>query len=381
MSWRPTMEAIHLLRRLIDNYQERKQVLHMPFIDLEKAYDRVPREILWRVLEKRGVNVSYIDIIKDMYANLVTRVRTVGGLTQEFPINVSLHQGSVLSPYLFTLILDELTRHIQQAIPWCLLFVDDIVLVDEMHAGVNAKLESWRDTLDKKGFSLSKTKIEYMELKFSSAKRTNDFVIKLGDQGISQSECFKYLGSIVQKYGDIDKDVTHKIQAGWLKWRGASGILCDRKVPLKLKGKFYRTAIRPVMLCGSECWAVNCVHEQNMRVTKMRMLRWMCGHTRLDRIKNEYIKNRTGVALIAEKMREGRLRWFGHVQRRPLEGPHRRCESLVTMHVKRRRCRPIKTWNETIRKDMMYLGISEIMTQDRVQWRQRIHIADPTIVG
>ncbi|KAK8956527.1 hypothetical protein KSP39_PZI001305 [Platanthera zijinensis] len=70
--------------------------------------------------------------------------------------------------------------------------------------------------------------------------------------------------------------MTHRIQAGWLKWRGASGILCDRKVPLKLKGKFYRTAIRPAMLYGSECWAVNCVHEQKMGVAEMRMLRWMC---------------------------------------------------------------------------------------------------------
>ncbi|KAK8930583.1 hypothetical protein KSP39_PZI016080 [Platanthera zijinensis] len=79
-------------------------------------------------------------------------------------------------------------------------------------------------------------------------------------------------------------------------------------------------------------------------------------------------------------MREARLRWFGHVQRRPLEAPVRRCESLVTRHVKRGRGRPIKTWNETVRKDMMYLGISEIMTK-ATQWRQRIHIVDPTNSG
>ncbi|KAK8954976.1 hypothetical protein KSP39_PZI002688 [Platanthera zijinensis] len=150
---------------------------------------------------------------------------------------------------------------IQQAIPWCLLFADDIILVDETRTGVNAKLKSWRDTLEKKGFRLSRAKTEYMKLKFS--RRSDDFVIKLGDQDISRSECFKYLGSIVQKDRDIDKDVTHRIiQAGWLKWRGASGILCDRKVPLKLKGKFHCTTIRPAVFYDSECWAVNCVHEQ-----------------------------------------------------------------------------------------------------------------------
>ncbi|KAK8942392.1 hypothetical protein KSP39_PZI009234 [Platanthera zijinensis] len=145
------------------------------------------------------------------------RVRTSGGLTQEFPITVGLHQSLVLCPYLFTLILDELTRHIQQTIPWCLFFADDIVLVVETREGVNAKLEFWRDTLEKKGFRLSNEKTGYMNLKFSSTRRTDDFVIKLGDQDISRSECFKYLGLVVQKDGGIDKDVTQRIQAGWLK--------------------------------------------------------------------------------------------------------------------------------------------------------------------
>ncbi|KAK8937174.1 hypothetical protein KSP39_PZI012451 [Platanthera zijinensis] len=58
------------------------------------------------------------------------------------------------------------------------------------------------------------------------------------------------------------------------------------------------------MLYGSKCWEVNCVHEQKMGVAEMRMLRWMCGQTRLDKIRNEYIRDKTGVAPIAEKMRE-----------------------------------------------------------------------------
>jgi hypothetical protein len=63
-----------------------------------------------------------------------------------------------------------------------------------------------------------------------------------------------YLGSMLQKDGDIDEDVRHRISAGWLKWRQASGVLCDKRVSQKLKGKFYRTAIRPAMLYGAECW-------------------------------------------------------------------------------------------------------------------------------
>ena len=67
-------------------------------------------------------------------------------------------------------------------------------------------------------------------------------------------------------------------------------IICDRKVKDKIKGKFYRTTIRPAMLYGSECWALKKKHEHKMGVTEMRMLRWMCGHTLKDRIHNDHIQ-------------------------------------------------------------------------------------------
>ena len=84
-----------------------------------------------------------------------------------FFITIGLHQGFALSPFLFVIVMDELTRAIQDEIPWCMLFADDIVLVDEMRAGVNAKLELWMQTLESRGFRLSRTKTEYMEYKFS----------------------------------------------------------------------------------------------------------------------------------------------------------------------------------------------------------------------
>jgi hypothetical protein len=97
-----------------------------------------------------------------MYNNAMTSVRTNDGNTDYFPIKIGLHQGLALSPYLFALVMDEVTRDIQGDIPWCMLFADDVVLFDESRAGVNRKLELWWQILESKGFRVSRTKTEYM---------------------------------------------------------------------------------------------------------------------------------------------------------------------------------------------------------------------------
>jgi hypothetical protein len=146
-----------------------------------------------------------------------------------------------------------------------------------------------------------------------SPTRHEDGDVSLEGQVVAKKDIFRYLGSMLQKEGDIDEDVRHRISDGWLKWRQASGVLCDKKVPQRLKGKFYRTAIRPAMLYGAECWPIKRRHVQQLSVAEMRMLRWFCRHTRRDRVRNEEIRDRVRVATIEEKLIQHRLRWFGHV--------------------------------------------------------------------
>ena len=159
-----------------------------------------------------------------------------------------------------------------------------------------------------------------------------------------------------------------------MKWRLATGVLCDKKVPLLLKGKFYRAVVRPAMLYGTECWPVKISHIQRMKVAEMRMLRWMCGHTRKDKIRNEDIRYMVKVAPVKDKMREARLRWFGHVQRRSPDAPVRRCERLVVEGTRRGRGRPKKYWEKVIRQDMARLQIFEDMILDRKMWRSSIRV-------
>ena len=72
---------------------------------------------------------------------------------------------------------------------------------------------------------------------------------------IQKSETFQYLGSIIYKDGEIEEDVNHRIRVGLMKWRSTSRVLYNHRIPIKLKGKFYKTAIRLAILYGTKCWA------------------------------------------------------------------------------------------------------------------------------
>ncbi|PHT37180.1 hypothetical protein CQW23_24880 [Capsicum baccatum] len=111
---------------------------------------------------------------------------------------------------------------------------------------------------------------------------------------------------------------------------------------------------------------------ENLEHARNRMLRWMCGLTSGDRVRNETIREEVGVTPVEYKMREVRLRWFGHVMRRGMDAPVRRCERLALDGFRRGRGRPKKYWGEVIRRDMEQLQLTEDMILDRKIWRTRI---------
>ena len=133
--------------------------LHMVFIDLDKAYDRVPRQEVWRCLREQGVPEKYVRLVKDTYEDARTQVMTSIGVTGKITVRVDPQS---LSPCLFDMIRDVLGRGIKEQPLRCMLFADDIVLCSTRIEHLERKLEEWRRAMEEWGLKISRRKTEYL---------------------------------------------------------------------------------------------------------------------------------------------------------------------------------------------------------------------------
>ena len=181
--------------------------------------------------------------------------------------------------------------------------------------------------------------------------------MKLNGEELKNVDHFKYLGAVIDKYGTIDRDVDLRVQVAWSSWRKLTGVLYDLKIPLRLKGKVYEAIIRPALTYGSECWVMKVTNKRKIATTEMRMLRGILVVSRRDHMRNEEIQRILHYSPIDEVMRGGRLRWFGHVQRRDANNVTRRVMELAIPDTRRRGC-PKKTWHQQIKDDMTGVGVT-----------------------
>ena len=107
--------------------------------------------------------------------------------------------------------------------------------------------------MESRGLRLSRSKSAYLRCGFSGVE-SDGGEVTLGGVLIPRVEKFKYLGSIMEEKGDVDEDINHRIRVGWQKWKKASGVLCQKMIPLRLKERVYRMVVRPALLYGAECW-------------------------------------------------------------------------------------------------------------------------------
>ena len=253
-----------------------------------------------------------------------------------------------------------------------MLFADDIVICKETRKEVERRLEFWRYALERRGMKVSRSKTEYLCINGGN----DDETVKMEDAKVPRVKKFKYLGLTVQESGSCEREVKKRVQAGWNGWRKVSGVICGRRLPARVKGKVYSSGVRPAMVYGLETVAVTKKQVEEMEVAEVKMLRFAMGVTKKDKIRNEHIRSTVKVERLGMKMREVRLRWYGHVMRRDQEYVGRK-KMEMELPGKRRRGRPKKRFLDVVKKDMGEVGAKETDVEDRKMWRMMIRCGHP----
>ena len=412
MPGRSTTDAIFILRQLQEKYLAKDKTLYLAFVDLEKAFDRVPRKVVWWAMRKMKVPEVLVRTVQAMYHNASARVRVGTSFSEKIDVKVGLHQGSVLSPLLFIMVLQALSTEFKTGCPWELLYADDLALIAETMAELTVKLQTWKQGMEAKGLrvNMGKTKVlvsnrsyapvteqadypcsvchkgvgsnsnfcvvckHYVHWKCSGIKRkqkkdepeytcrvcTGDLVIQapqrpepllLDGVELETVDSFCYLGDTIGAGGGAGESSSTRVRCGWQKFRDLLPVLTSKRFSQRRKGDFYGACVRSVLLYGCETWAVKEEDTVRLERTDHAMIRWICGVSLKDKQYTSVLLDRLGLMSVREVMRRKRLRWFGHVERR---GEDNWVSGVRTLKVQGsgKGLGALKSWGKVVEEDL-----------------------------
>ena len=430
---RGTTDAIFVVRQLQEKYLAANKRLYMAFVDLEKAFDRVPRKVIWWALRKLGVEEWIVRLVQSMYANARSQVRVGDGYSEEFEVKVGVHQGSVLSPLLFIVVLEALSREFRSGVPWEDLYADDLVIITESLEECVSRLLLWKEGMEKKGLRVNarKTKImicgsgldvlqnsgkfpcavcctgvgrnsvlckgckKWVHKKCSGLKRlTEDPSFKcrrcLGTarpiDGRPQSEVqvgpdklevvasFCYLGDMLSATGGCDAATTTRVKTAWKKFKELLPVLSSRHLSHKTRGHVYSTCVRSAMLHASETWPLTKPNFQRLQRNDRAMIKQIC------KVKPENVATTSSSELLKLLgledldliLKERRLRWYGHVVRS--SGAIKTAWDMQVAGI-RGTGRPKTSWKQVTERDMRDWGLSKTDPHEKNTWRSGVRTA------
>jgi len=158
MKGRGTTDAIFMARQMQENFRVKGKKLYFGFVDLEKAFDRMPREVISLAMRKLGVEEWLVSAVMSVYTGAKTVIRTVYGNSKGFEVKMGMHQGSALSPLLFVIVMEAISREFRVALPWELLYVDNLAVIAETEEELIKRLNEWKDNVESKGMRVNMNK-------------------------------------------------------------------------------------------------------------------------------------------------------------------------------------------------------------------------------
>ena len=434
---RGTTDAIFITRQLQEKFLARKDpngknhILYYAFVDLEKAFDRVPRKVLWWAMRSLGIDEWVVRAVQAMYANARSRVRVGSSYSEEFGVGAGVHQSSVLRPLLFIIVLEALSRDFRVGVPWELFFADDLVIIAKSLEECIDRVKAWKEAMESKGLRVNMGKTKFMASginldvlrdsgKFPCAvcrtgvgnvsgflctkcvhwvhkKCTGQktvvkdpnyvcprcrgdpgirpidgrpFVeVQVGDSSLENVDRFCYLGDMLSAGGGCMAAAIARCGAAWAKFRQHLPLLTDRSLPLKLKGRFFNSNVRSSLLYATETWPMSKAALHRLMRNDRAMIRWMCRTSISNGPPMKVLLEKLGIRDLDDLILERRLRWYGHVERSSGE-----INRVRTMPIpgKRGPGRPAMTWDELVNKDLKDRGLKASDAQNRTQWRASV---------
>ncbi|KAK0139279.1 LINE-1 reverse transcriptase [Merluccius polli] len=319
---RGIVDQLYTLCRILEGAWEFAQPVHMCFVDLEKAFDRVPRGVLWGVLREYGVSDPLIRAVRSLYDRCQSLVRITGNKSDLFPVRVGLRQGCPLSQILFIIFMDRISRHSQgvEGVRFgdlrigSLLFADDVVLLASSDRDLRLSLDRFAAECEAAGMSISTSKSEAMVL---NRKRV-ECTLRVGDEILPQVEEFKYLGVLFTSEGRMDREIDRRIGAASAVMRTLHGsVVVKRELSRKAKLSIYQSIYVPALTYGHELWVVTERTRLRVQAAEMSFLRRVAGLSLRDRVRSSVIREELGVDPLLLRVERSQMRWLGHLVRMP----------------------------------------------------------------
>ena len=289
------IDHIFTLRNIFEQCIEWNTKVHVNFIDLEKAFDSIHRDTLWKILLAYGCPEKIVSIIKLFYNNFTCSVIHKKKVTDWFSVRSGVRQGCVLSPMLFLVAIDWIMRKTidnkRRGIRWTLTslledldFADDLTLVSSTRDQLQRKTSDLSVTAKQLGLNISRKKTKTMQL------TDTPLPVELENEDLEEVEEFTYLGSVMSKSNATVKDITNRLQKAKSSFVQLNKVWRSPNISEKTKIKIYNSSVLSVLLYGAECWRVTQRDSQRLSGFHTSCLRKICPQ----KITNKELYQRTG---------------------------------------------------------------------------------------
>ena len=227
-----------------------------------------------------GVPEAEVRMAEGTYEKTTGRVVVGEGALEEFGVTIGLRQGSVLGPLLFIAVLDLISRKpvVKDAMKK-LLYADDMALVTNGKQELQETMEEWNGLFIKHGLKLNLENTEVLHI----GQQREELDIELEGKILNQRDSFVYLGGSVCGDGKTEREVRRRVQAGANTWRAVEGVMADRRISKRLKGKVMSTCATPACLYGTETLALTELQQHMLQVYENNWVRKIARVTRADR--------------------------------------------------------------------------------------------------